>query len=734
MNKVFLFILMAAMSLFTACSMDEDLENLKGNPDDLQVRPSVPDVEDMVVDRAVFDLLNLDYPGLEQVKSYCGTGDYELAAHALLEYYRNRVDVFNPDVVINPDCSADDLNRAAQATEEGGYRFYVQGYAEDKKDVDNAADDIFYTFGNKDGNIDWSFTPEGLEGDKEWNTQKHRLQWMQPQAKVYGSTKDEKYAEAWVRIIRSWKDSYKNHKADDGSYTVFPDQDTKEAWPWIGLQTAVRFSALVTSFGYYLNSEHFTPEWMTEVLMFMYDHMGNMLANPWHEDDSNIALTQQQAILYGGLYLPEFKEAAGWLDFGAEKITGQLTAQFKPDGVHNEFDLSYHLGAVADFVNVYKALKMNNKLNLLPPDYTSYLKNAALFVRDMVYPDYSADSFNDTRSARMTRNVILRNLKEYNLMFPEGGEFLYMSSARAYGSAPSSDLRLYPETGYYMFRSGWEENDMVLIHKNNNDPDNKWHNQPDNGTFCLYRNGRRFMPDAGVSSYGGTSELNTLRNTFAATGMHSTMNFNQKNIADRAGTLLTSGKNGNVEYLVTENAGYAELTHRRAIFFVDKKFFVIVDEGYSEFAAEKVQLTFALSDHEGASSFMSTYLDTNPYVVATNYPDGNNMLYKTFTSAGVSNYTAAFSTAYYLNEVTTIENYENDRIRRGIYRVTADKPADKAARFITVIHPISTSADIDALDIQARFTDNQVGAFNPEGASVEVIVGKEKYDLIYSLN
>ncbi len=733
MKKSFLFILMAASSLFAACSVDEDLENLKGNPDDLQVRPSVPDMKDVVVDPAVFDLLNLDYPGLEQVKAYCGTGDYELAAHALLEYYRSRVDVFNPDVVINPDCSADDLNRAAQATAEGGFRFYVQGYAEDKADAANAADDVFYSFAGKDGNIDWSFIPEGLEGDKEWNTQKHRLQWMQPQAKVYGATKDEKYAEAWIQIVKSWKDTYKNHRAEDGSYTVFPDSGAKAAYPWIGLQTATRFQELVTSFGYYLNSEHFTPEWMAEVLLFMYDHMKNMLANPWGSDDSNIALTQQQAILFGGLYLPEFKEASQWLEKGANDITGQLTAQFIRDGVHNEFDLSYHLGAVADFVNVYKAMKLNNKLDLLPADYTSYLKNAALFVRDMVYPDYSADGFNDTRAARMTKSVLTRNLKEYNLMFPEGEDFLYMSSERKYGTAPSTDLRLYPDAGYYMFRSGWDAEDIVLIHKNNNDPDKKWHNQPDNGTFCLYKNGRRFMPDAGVSSYGGTSELNSLRNTFAATGMHSTMNLNQKNITNRAGKFLASGKNGNVEYLVTENAGYTDLTHRRAIFFVDKKFFVIVDEGYSEVAAEKVQLTFALSDTKDNVFLYYAGENPSPFLVATNYADGNNMMYKTFTSGGVENYTALFSTAYYLNEVTTIENYNNDRIQRGMYRITVDKPAGKAARFITVIHPTATGKE-GSLDIQARFTDNQVGTFNPKGVSAEVIVGKEKYDLIYTLN
>ena len=50
------------------------------------------------IDRDVFSLLNLDYPGLEKVKAAHETGDDAQAAAELLTYYRQRTDVSTPDL------------------------------------------------------------------------------------------------------------------------------------------------------------------------------------------------------------------------------------------------------------------------------------------------------------------------------------------------------------------------------------------------------------------------------------------------------------------------------------------------------------------------------------------------------------------------------------------------------------------------------------------------------------
>lgn len=50
--------------------------------------------------RDAFQLLNLDYPGLQQVKEHYANGKFEDAAQALLAYYRNRTNIINPNIDI----------------------------------------------------------------------------------------------------------------------------------------------------------------------------------------------------------------------------------------------------------------------------------------------------------------------------------------------------------------------------------------------------------------------------------------------------------------------------------------------------------------------------------------------------------------------------------------------------------------------------------------------------------
>ena len=100
MKNIF-FICMFATVAFTGC-VDDDDDLLTG-----EVSPGVEILPENkpneVVDSKLFEIINLDYPGLEKVKKFYESGEYYYAANELLEYYRTRVDVNNPSVnLINP--------------------------------------------------------------------------------------------------------------------------------------------------------------------------------------------------------------------------------------------------------------------------------------------------------------------------------------------------------------------------------------------------------------------------------------------------------------------------------------------------------------------------------------------------------------------------------------------------------------------------------------------------------
>ncbi len=79
------------------------------------------------VNEKVFSLLNLDYPGLEQVKALYQAQKKEEAAQALLSYYRERKDIHHPDINLeNIRLSPENKKRADDAMQ---HIFYGQeGY------------------------------------------------------------------------------------------------------------------------------------------------------------------------------------------------------------------------------------------------------------------------------------------------------------------------------------------------------------------------------------------------------------------------------------------------------------------------------------------------------------------------------------------------------------------------------------------------------------------------------
>ena len=530
----FCYIIFLCAHLCIGCVESESFVAEKGNSQvDL-----LPDKKaDDVVDARLFEVINLDYPGLEKVKNYYEAGEYYFAANELLKYYRNRGDVENPSInLLNPSISAFDQNVANQALED---RFYVRNFRES---IGTDGKEVSYSF-KRNEKIDWNYIPEEIK-DQEFRYQLHRHQWMLPQAKAYRVTGDEKYVDSWMSVYADWLAAFPCPK---GSVT----SDTPA---WHGLQPAERTIAQIDMLPYFIQSSHVTPEYLSMFLTALADAVECIRRN-YFTDGSNIYVTQVQAVFTAGILMPEFKNASTWLSEGTERIEQQTKAQFLSDGVQVELDPSYHLGVIADLYKVYQLAQSNDKLSIFPSDYKDRLHKAARFMMDVVYPNYTIDNFNDTRSSSLTKSVLLRNFITYMKMFPEDKEMAWIATEGKQGTQPVSLTQLYDASGYYMLRSGWTSDATMMILKNNKNKGNKWHCQPDNGTFGLYRKGRNFCPDAGVYSYGGSSASNADRTAFAATSQHNTMTLNKKDIAKgyMNGELVQHKKDGNTEVLVRQN-------------------------------------------------------------------------------------------------------------------------------------------------------------------------------------
>ena len=108
-----LFICLFALFAFSGCVDDEEDFATGGN---ISPELTPENKENAELNAAVFEQLNLDYPGLEKVKQYYEAGENYLAASALLEYYRMRSNVENPNLslidVITTTAEKEKIGRA----------------------------------------------------------------------------------------------------------------------------------------------------------------------------------------------------------------------------------------------------------------------------------------------------------------------------------------------------------------------------------------------------------------------------------------------------------------------------------------------------------------------------------------------------------------------------------------------------------------------------------------------
>lgn len=648
------------------------------------VRKNLPDpAKNALINPRLFEVIDIQADGMSDVRSLYEEGYVYEAAQAVLEYYRTRTSVVNPYVDLSSTSyTASARNIADQALKENGYRFYVKGYSEG---TTSEGMEQYYSFKDASGGIDWEYLPVT---ETQFKVQKHRHQWIEYQASVYWGTKDEKYVKSFMEVYSDWLETYPCPVAGQASYKIDGSHPFYDMWT--DLQATSRTNAHINVLEYYRQSSSLTPEFLSDMLVAFHDCVECMLANKYYEPASNHRLYEVHAIYHAAVMMPEFIRSDAWLSDALTDMEQQMQLQFASDGVQQEMDPSYHISVVNSFYEIYNLACVNQRETELPSGLVDKLRNAALFVRDVIYPDYSLEDFNDTRSVSWTKSVLKKNFAKYAEIFPDDPSFEWMATEHQSGSAPENLLSAYQSTGWYMLRSGWQKKDMMMILKNNYNERGWWHCQPDNGTVSLYSNGRKFLPDAGVYTYGGSASDNALRDSFRATSQHNTLTLNGATIADSRmlGTFKKTAQTDVYDMVHTSNQSYGALRHERHVYRIKDGFFVVVDQALGS-ATGSVELNWHL-----CPGTMDYIRQSDSYEARTTFGDGNDMSFRTFCFNGTSlatDYNVTTGTSWHSNVPGT--KYE-----RPCYTVSSNKSGDPV-RFITVIYPFANASAVPNISV-----------------------------------
>ncbi len=584
----------------------------------------------------VFELLDLNKAGLEVVKSAVNNEDYERAADALLKYYRQRTSVKHP--AVNKEDKASYAGKKLSSTTlemaNGGmkHEFFVhKGYG-------------YFDYGKE---IDWQYWPVK---DNEVRWQLHRMYWWIPMGEMYWVTHDEKYAQEWVWQLRDW--------IKDNPIGLSKENDR---FAWRPLEVARRLQDFTNLFTYFVESGHFTSDFLLEFLSNYHLHAQVVRKN--YSEQGNHLLFEAQRMVYAGGFFPEFKDAPQWRKEGIDILISEIEKQVYDDGLQYELSLNYHVASINIFLKALRMAQLCKMENEFPQAYKDKVESMIMAIAEVSYPDFIYPMFSDAKKG--SKRNMLKNYKLWAKVFPDNALIAYYATSGKSGKLPEYKSKALKNSGFYVFRNAWKEDATVMVLKAS--PPAFWHSQPDNGTFELWVKGRNFMPDAGCYVYAGDEEIMKMRNWYRQSCVHQTMTLDNHNIKVD-GKLVEWKTSDDLDKLVYENPSYASLKHRRTVFFIDQKYFVFIDEAIGD-AAGTVDVHFQLV--EGAVK-----MDKKQKWVKTTFEDGNNLFIKNFTQG-----------AKMIEEEGKVSYSYKKEIERPALAFQQKKKANENLRFYTVIVP-----------------------------------------------
>lgn len=637
-----------------------------------------------------FELLNLDYPGLEKVKTACSQQKWDEAAQELLNYYRSRTTITHPDIDLkNLTISKEEQKWADDALE---HTFFVhKGYQPS------------YNYGK---DINWEYWPVK---DNELRWQLHRHKWFTPMGKAYRISGDEKYAKEWAFQYLDWikknpLTQVKKEEFELVSAGVIRDNADNVRFAWRPLEVSNRLQDQTGQFLLFCASKAFTPEFLTEFLVNYHRHGEFILSN--YSDEGNHLLFEAQRMVYAGVFFPEFKDAATWRESGINILNREIKKQVYNDGGQYELDPHYHLAAINIFCKALRMADCNGFRNEFPAEYLDTIKSMIEFYTNICFPDYTNPCFSDAKLGDYKAEIA--NYRDWLALFPDSEWIRYYATEGREGSMLPYLSHGALTSGFFTFRNGWKKDAAVMVVKAG--PKGEWHCQPDNGTFEFWFNGKNLFPDSGAYVYAGDAEVMKLRNWFRQTRVHNTLTLDGRNFETTQSVTKLWQPEGDTQILVTENPSYKDLRHRRTVFFVDQTYYVIVDEAIGD-AKGTVNLNYHFC--EGTVN-----IDVKENVITTAYEGPSNVKLQCFpeTEASLKEEEGWRSTAY------------RQRVPRTSLSFNVNKNNAEAVRYITIIYPVKDITKYPTLT--AKFQNK---GFDEKGVKVEVSVNGTARQLMSQL-
>ena len=406
----------------------------------------------------IFNILNLDYPGLEMVKESVKKEELEKALSLLKAYFINSK---KEKLFIHEEEKSQLVKQAK--------KYHKEEINEILKVAEEVADNTFLFKFRWDmertnipvkfkGEINWKLVPFD---DPEWTWMLNRHRYWIALGQAYALTGNEKYAQVFFKQLEHWIDNN-------------PIEESDKFYTWRTIEAGIRCENWLKAFDYLKKSNCLTDKIFAKLIISLKQHCDYIYKSySLFSKKSNWGVLENHGLFQVSLYLPEIKDSKLYLEASNERLKKAAKLQVMKDGVHWEQSPMYHNEVLHCFMDSIIFAENNN--------YELYedIKNVA---KKMVYADLyyvkpnhkqpmKGDSDNtDIRDKLTTAAIIFKdrclkfmgykNIDFENLfIFGTAGEKIYNELSSV---TPEFTSYAFKDSGNYVMRSGWEEDDLYL--------------------------------------------------------------------------------------------------------------------------------------------------------------------------------------------------------------------------------------------------------------------------------
>jgi hypothetical protein len=340
---------------------------------------------------------------------------------------------------------------------------------------------------------DWERDPLN---NRSWQWKLNWLPFLSYLMAYHQAVSDDAVIDMGKAAIESWLDNYLE---TDPSYPF--------EFIWHDHATALRAEQLVL-FDYYCRKH--APAWVAAQGSF-FDYLEEALRvhGEWLAKDSfysvhtNHGLEQARVLLLLGTVF-EGGVARDWQVVALRRINSELKFSFTSEGVHVENSPAYHIFVFKVFLSIIKDYPAE-VLGDLDEKFKQFSAKALEFITHILRPDGLLPPIGDTEQLPTTDGY--REMFGHTLDYQY---FVYAQSKGRDGIKPTTINRVYPQSGYAVFRDGWlahshYDKTFHLIVKFG--CSSRYHHQQDEGHISLYAGGEDWLIDSGLYNYNNKDPL-----------------------------------------------------------------------------------------------------------------------------------------------------------------------------------------------------------------------------------